>query len=108
MTARQLGARLGRFEICSRTVRHGSEFARSYVRADFDDAFARYLTPSSGTGVTNANLAGVSSHAGPSLHRGVTEGRNGDRSQTNDVTNVTDTEEAHTADERDGNQKPRS
>jgi len=102
MTARQSGTRLGRFEIRSRTVRHGSDFARSYVRADFDDAFARYLAPPSVTAVTSVNLASVSTRAAPSLHRGVTDGRNGNSSQTDDVTNVTDAGEAYTADERAG------
>jgi Protein of unknown function (DUF3631)/Bifunctional DNA primase/polymerase, N-terminal/Primase C terminal 1 (PriCT-1) len=100
MTARQLGARLGRFEICSRTVRHGSAFARSYVRADFDDAFARYLAPLSVTAVTNMNLAGGSTNA-PSLNPDVTVVRNGKSSaQFKDVTNVTDAQEGCLTNER--------
>jgi uncharacterized protein DUF3631/bifunctional DNA primase/polymerase-like protein/primase-like protein len=106
MTARQLGARLGRFEICSRTVRHGSEFARSYVRADFEDAFARYLAPLSVTSVTSVNCAGVSSHTGTSLNRDVTEVRGGKSSMDIDeVTNVTDADEAYTTDEGTGTRK---
>ena len=40
LTPRQLGVRLRRFGIGSRTVREGAETARSYVLADFNDAFA--------------------------------------------------------------------
>jgi hypothetical protein len=61
LTARQLGVRLGRFGISSRTVRTDSNTARRYVRSDFDDAFSRYLADPSVLRVTaaesDANLA---------------------------------------------------
>lgn len=45
LTPRQLGTRLGRFGIHSRTVRSGAATVRSYVKEDFQDAFSRYLAP---------------------------------------------------------------
>ena len=42
---RGLAFRLHEYGIRSRTIRRGDDRAKGYARADFEDAWARYLPP---------------------------------------------------------------
>jgi hypothetical protein len=98
LTARQLGVRLGRFGIGSRTVRTGPATARCYVRSDFDDAFSRYLVESSVSPATAAESGSNLAESEPSRLRLVTHARRdekpGDLAGVTDVTDADDGEEA--------------
>jgi putative DNA primase/helicase len=91
LTARQLGTRLGRFNIKSRTVRDGVTTARSYVRADFEDAFSRYLAPPAATSGTRTEPSNIFANSEPSRLRLVTDPADGENGRDfNGVTDVTD------------------
>jgi hypothetical protein len=45
MTPRQLAKRLGEYNIKPNSVRIGATTPKGFMRKDFDDVFARYLTP---------------------------------------------------------------
>lgn len=110
MTPRQLGVRLRRFGIGSRTVRDGLVAARSYVRVDFNDAFARYLVDETGSNGTSLDSQVNSPANDPSPMHLVTDAR---RTETTrdfqhvpDVTEPSDDdEEAYVAAEREGIQR---
>jgi hypothetical protein len=78
------------------------------VRADFDDAFARYLGPLSGTSVTSINSA-ADAFGAPSRNPDVTELPYGESSlelkDVADVADVTDVEAAYATEERAGIQR---
>lgn len=66
ITANKLARLLARFGVAPRKIRHGGETLQGYYRADFTDAFARYLPPHSpssnrntGTTVENTGAAEV-------------------------------------------------
>jgi hypothetical protein len=98
LTPRGLGTRLGRFEISSRTVRLGSATPRCYVRADFEDAFGRYLAVPPVTTVTAPESSVRRLNAEESQLRLVTEAeearQSGERQQVTDVTDGFDADEA--------------
>ena len=95
LSAAQLGKRLGRFGIHSHTARIGGTTARSYFRADFEDAFSRYLVPLSATSGTRAGSADNSIDSEPSHLWLVTDAANPQSpSDFDDVTDVTDAEPA--------------
>jgi putative DNA primase/helicase len=105
LTPHQLGRRLGRFGVRSRTVREGDTTDRSYVRADFDDAFARYLPPPTDTSGTspgsfdNPNASG-SSQPSPETDP-LRPSEQKDFAGVTDVTASDADEEAHAANERE-------
>jgi hypothetical protein len=91
MSTRQLGVRLRRFGIGSCTVRDGTVTARSYVRADFDDAFGRYLSAQSVTCGTPLESLADLADSEPSRLRLVTDARTAETaSDFEEVTDVTD------------------
>ncbi len=104
LTARQLGVRLGRFGISSRTVRTGSVTARCYVRDDFEDAFSRYLPAQSVSSVTAAESLANLAESEPSRLRLVTHATTEMPRDLAGVTDVTDAdgdeEAAYVAQER--------
>lgn len=55
LSARQLGALLGRFGIKPGTIRVGDATPKGYVLADLTDAFGRYLPDGSATSATTSN-----------------------------------------------------
>jgi putative DNA primase/helicase len=55
LTARQLGALLGRFGIKPGTIRVGDATPKGYLLADLIDAFGRYLPGGSATSATTSN-----------------------------------------------------
>lgn len=93
LTARQLGVRLGRFGISSRTVRSGAATARCYVRSDFDDAFSRYLSDQSVSRVTTAESEANLAESHPSRLRLVTDATS--EAKPRDLADVTDVTDAH-------------
>jgi hypothetical protein len=98
LTARQLGMRLGRFGISSRTVRTGSVTARCYVRSDFDDAFSRYLPEESVSRVTTAESSANPVNLELSRLRLVTDAEREEKSRDlADVTDVTDADDDEVA-----------
>ena len=101
LSPRQLGIRLARFGVHSRTVRGGSDTARSYVKTDFDDAFSRYLTPLTVPSGTSAELNRNLKDPEPSRLVRVTDAVVPQNAQDfADVTDVTDAEEAYAVVER--------
>jgi hypothetical protein len=104
LTARQLGVRLGRFGISSRTVRTGSVTARCYVRADFDDAFSRYVSDQSVSPVTTAESEPNLGESHLSRLRLVTDAASEEKPRdlegVTDVTDADDDEAAYVALER--------
>ncbi|HEX3854758.1 MAG TPA: DUF3631 domain-containing protein [Polyangiaceae bacterium] len=101
LSARQLGVRLRRFHIGSRTVRDGAATARSYVRADFEDAFGRYLVAQTVTAGTRAESITNQSYSDPShlslVPQPANDGNAGDFSDVTDVTDEIDAEDAEAA-----------
>jgi hypothetical protein len=97
LTARQLGVRLGRFGIGSRTVRTGSVTTRCYVRADFDDAFSRYLPEQSVLRVTTPESAANLAESEPSRLRLVTGATS--EEMPRDLAGVTDVTDAEADEE---------
>jgi putative DNA primase/helicase len=56
ITARQIANRLREFKISSKTVRIGANNAKGYMKSEFEDAFARYLTVSATVDVTASQV----------------------------------------------------
>lgn len=101
MTPRQLGTRLGRFGIHSRTVRSGAATVRSYVKEDFHDAFSRYLAPLTVTTGTWAKPLDDSAGSELSQTMPVTDAVAQDNPvDSAGVTDVTDGESSYAAVER--------
>jgi putative DNA primase/helicase len=91
LTAAQLGKRLGRFGIRSHTARTGDSTARSYFRADFEDAFSRYQSRPTATPVTRLELQDKPSGSEASHLRVVTDADiHESLNELSDVTDVTD------------------
>lgn len=112
LTARALGVRLGRFGISSAPVRFTADFVpRSYARADFEDAFSRYLAPPLVTTVTIGESPTLARSPDATPLRLVTVGACGEsESGFACVTHVTDSnrgneEDEYVAREREGIQQ---
>jgi hypothetical protein len=76
--AGKLAALLRPFEVQSRNIRTSEGVLKGYLRADFADAFERYLSPSSAEGRDNATTHGAqgfeASRPGSGVDEDVTEG----------------------------------
>jgi putative DNA primase/helicase len=90
ITPRQVARLLKPFKITPATIRIGHRTAKGYSHADLKDAFARYISLSSVTGVTSLNNNEIENNLSVTLKPDVTD-KNGDNSfNINGVTDVTD------------------